>query len=498
MHRSSFAKTLAWRPRCKTAESREKARETAAHRRERRKRTAARTLTRVASAAQLLTNHHSTMAPPQSGRCAKDKCFCINQTCLRTNFLTNDYCHVCGWQLPDNPIFFKPKSQPAPLEKSGGKGGAKGKGKGAGKNGGHKPADKAACSCCGGKGHEKADCRQRDKECHNCGKIGHISAVCRSKARADGTATAAALTDDAFAAECTRRNVANTQTAQPPAAEVEPEHTVGTITAKGKAKEEAYKKLLRVIDRKIEQEKALAKTLEDVAAAAKASQDAERAFKDEVAATHLSLAPAEDTTALRLDSFIDNFADLTKIKVDLGPDFDMKLLAPVDSNILQGKVDSMVADIAQHIHATIAPLKKILADARALVSDAHESAAKKRKGDDGAEIAAPLSPATHTCGTPAASSTASPTTPSLAEKELAAADKKATEAAAAAAAASQEAAKAKATADQKEKAAREHKATRELAVAEALKAADVVAEREAALVATAKEKERLDAEMDAV
>ena len=56
-----------------------------------------------------------------------------------------------------------------------------------------------------------------------------------------------------------------------PVVEVEPEHTAGSITAKSKAKDEAYKKLLKPIDRKIEAEKSLKKLLDDVAVAAETS-----------------------------------------------------------------------------------------------------------------------------------------------------------------------------------------------------------------------------------
>ena len=38
------------------------------------------------------------------------------------------------------------------------------------------------CSCCGKKGHAKAECFHKDK-CEVCGKVGHLKAVCRHNAK---------------------------------------------------------------------------------------------------------------------------------------------------------------------------------------------------------------------------------------------------------------------------------------------------------------------------
>ena len=447
------------------------------------------------------------MAPQQAGKAPAGKCFCGNVDCCRTNHLTNTYCHVCGWVLPDKPLYYKPVV-------GAGKGGGKSKGKngkGGGKGGGGGDGGKAngrgntsndSCTCCGSKGHVKADCRQKDKECHSCGKIGHIATVCRSKPRA-GAAAAPELSDDALAAELHRRNLVAAPSPHPPAAEAEPERTGESITAKTRAKEDAYKKLLKLIDRKMEAEKSLRKIVDEVEAAAEASSAAEEAFKEEVAATHLAHAPKVNPAALNIGSFLG--MDISTLKVDLGPDFEN--LNTSDAGVLKSTVDGLVAEIQKAVQATIGPLKEIVEKAKATINEANESAAKKRKGESGSasRVPSPHSPATHTCGSsaaatsastlgvwqPAATPVVSPVSPSPAEKEAAAADKKAAAATAAAETATREATEAKAAAVEKEKTAREDKIARDGQIASALKGANESRERKAVLA----KKEADDKEM---
>ena len=433
------------------------------------------------------------MAPPAAdGKAPAGKCFCNNKDCQRTNFIQNKYCHICGWVMPDNPITTKPKPKGA------GKGASKGAGKGA--KGASKGRDKSAsqdlCTCCGGKGHAKADCRQRDKECHSCGKIGHIAAVCRSKPQ-DAAAPKPAVAEDAFAAEAERRGMPLRE--PPPPADVAPqaEHSASSISAMSKAKDAASKKLDKLIERQIEATKALAKIQGEVAAAAIASQKAERAFLDEVAATHQVLVPKADTTAIDIGAFMDNIHDLTKIKVDLGSDLHIEGMTEDDTKQLQGKVESTVAQIAQHIHNTFGPLKDILDKHKATIQEATESAAKKRKSDtcqSAGAAAGATSPAASASSAAATPGLASPASPSPAEKEATAADKRAVDAAAAAVKATEQAEKAKSAAADAEKVARETKELQEKERVKAVDKAKVAIEREDAL----KTHLPADAEIDAI
>ena len=143
------------------------------------------------------------MAPGhQQGQAADKRCYCPNPDCARSNFDYNTYCHFCSWVMPKKLLLFKPSSA-AP--KGGGKGKHKGKGKGgkgndgSGGKGGGRTANENLCSCCGVKGHAKADCRQPDKVCNNCGKTGHIAAVCRSRPPGDSPQTPQ-IDEDAFIA----------------------------------------------------------------------------------------------------------------------------------------------------------------------------------------------------------------------------------------------------------------------------------------------------------
>ena len=233
----------------------------------------------------------------------------------------------------------------------------------------------------------------------------------------------------------------------------------------------------------MEAERNLKKILDDLSVAAETSAAAEAAYKDEVAATHLGLNAPSDATAFNLGSFMG--MDVDKIVVDLGPDF--VNLTPSDAGVLKTKVDLLIADIHKHVQATIGPLKELVDKAKATITEANESAAKKRKGEDGSVtvVPSPSSPATHTCGSGAASSV-SPASPSPAEKDAVAADKKAAAAADAAAAAAEtaalEAAEAKAAAVEKEKTAREDKVARDGQIALAVKGGTESHERKAALL----------------
>ena len=214
--------------------------------------------------------------------------------------------------------------------------------------------------------------------------------MCRSGASA-ASPKPLALADDALVAECTRRGMAVTP--PPPPLDAPPlvEHSASSISAKSKEKDEASKKLDKLIDLHLDAEKTLSKLHDEVAAAAIASQKAETAFMDEVAATHQILVPEADTTAINIGAFIENIHDLSKLKVDFGSDLHFEGLGAHDSTVLQGKVDTMVKDIAQHIHAAFMPLKEILDKAETMIAEAIGTAAKKRKTEDGSVAAAPAS-----------------------------------------------------------------------------------------------------------
>ena len=244
------------------------------------------------------------MAPHQQGQAGEGRCYCPNPQCARSNFTYNSYCHICGWSMPKKLILQKPNAAPA-------KGAGKGKSKGKGNNGngkgndGGRAADKSLCSCCGVKGHAKADCRQRDKTCSSCGKTGHLAKVCRSSS---ALPQAPALKDEAFtaafAAECARRGMPVAEAPALPDAQPSTEHSATSITAKSKAKDEASKKLNKLIDRKLDAEKALKKLVDEVGTAADVLHQAELDFQNEVAATHLAMAPKTDFFAFNMSAFL--------------------------------------------------------------------------------------------------------------------------------------------------------------------------------------------------
>ena len=381
--------------------------------------------------------------------------------------------------MPKKPLLFR-KSASAGQKgggkgnNKGGKGNAKGnpkRGKGGGKGGGGGGGGKAGdrgntpnvlCNCCGAQGHVKADCRQKDKECHTCGKVGHISTVCRAGTAPKGGGKGAPLPLAAFEAEAKRRGMLvlpapeEAEPEEPPAVE----HTVAQIQVKSKAKDDASKKLDKLIDRKLLAEKALQKLREEVGEAAVALDEAEDAFKKELAATHFVHAPKVDAAAINLSAFLKNLQDPSKLIVDFGNEFNCDDLAAVDKAHVEGKMDTLLQNISKHILSNFAPLKLLMDEARTAMADAKEGAQKKRKGADGSAVDAEAASGASASSAPAAPVT-SPASPSAAEKEATAADKKAADAAATAEAARIEADEAKATALEKEKEAQTAKLARE-------------------------------------
>ena len=375
--------------------------------------------------------------------------------------------------MPKKPLYLKPS---AAGQKGGGKGGAKGgkgntkgKGKGKGQNaqtnaggkGGGRVAD-LKCLCCGAKGHAKADCHQRDKTCNNCGKAGHLASVCRSAQvlALDDAPQAGDISDEAFAAAAASRGV---QYTPPPAAVAVPavvEHTATTIKIKSQAKDEAAKKLDKLIDRKMLKEKELKKIIEEAEAMAITLHEAEVAYKEELSAAHLALVPKSDPTALNVSAFFDNIHDLGNLKVDFGDAFKCDELSHDDQGVINGMMAGTLKHLAEHLHSQYGPLKKIMDDAKKAVTEMKETAAKKRKGASGEAVSPPDAPAASTAAASccaASAPAASPASPSPAEKDSVAADKKAADAAAAAETAKLEAEKAKQAALEKEQEARSYK-----------------------------------------
>ena len=212
------------------------------------------------------------------------------------------------------------------------------------------------------------------------------------------------------------------------------EHTANTIKLKSQAKDDAAKKLDKLIDRKMLKEKELKKIIEETEAMASTLHEAEAAYKQELSAAHLALVPKADPTALNVSAFFDNIHDLGNLKVDFGDAFKCDELSSEDQSVINGMMTGTLKHLAEHLHSQYGPLKKIMDNAKKAVSEMKETAAKKRKGASGDAIP-PVAPATGASAPSccaAAATVVAPASPSPAEKDSVAADKKAADAAAAA------------------------------------------------------------------
>ena len=403
MHRSSYeycesigltrwlknrlSQNLAWRPAVSSTANRTQP-ETAAHRRERRRRTAARTLTRVASGAQLLKDHHSADMSP--------RCKCPSSLCGKGNFWDNAQCYYCNAVMPKRPVSVAPTRVP----------GAQGNRNGRGSTGGSgTPPPKILCTCCGSKTHLKADCKQKDKACHRCGKSGHIAAVCRSK-RAAGAAdfpaatTAASLSEADFQAELARRGCTTVPTAAGPIAPCE--HSAKTISSMSLAKDRADATFQKCVGKLAIAQSTLEKVKAELAEAAMEKRKAEKAFMDEVAATHKAVAPQGTPPALDLAQFLSaKNGDFSKLAVNIGGVFDLTDMPSEDAEHVSKVVEDMKASFAAQMANVFTPMLAIVEKAKVEMKEVTEAQAKKRKSMCGQAVAA----------TPAASSASSATTP---------------------------------------------------------------------------------------
>ena len=275
------------------------------------------------------------------------------------------------------------------------------------------------------------------------------------------------------------------------------EHSASTIGVKSKAKEEAAKKLDKLLERKMLKEKELKKIVEEAEAAATALLAAEAAYIDELAATHLATCAPVVDTAINISSFLNWDGNVDSLKVNFGDSFKCDDLNGDDRAVVRGRMVPILSSLAKEFHNQLGPLKKLMEEAGKELAQEKESVAKKRKGATGAAVEpAPAATSSASSGAPAAPALvplASPASPTVAEKEAAAADKKAVDAAAAAETAKEEAEKAKQVALEKEQEALSHKAALE---SERAKFKQAASDKEAQAAAL-KEKTN-DSDMDAL
>ena len=297
--------------------------------------------------------------------------------------------------MPKRPIPFTSPRVP-------GAQGGRGKGNTSGKT---TPPPKILCACCGSKTHLKADCRQKDKACNHCGKVGHIAAVCRSKkaAVADSPAdTAAALSEADFQAELARRGVTTVPSAAAPP-DLPCEHSAKTISSMSIAKDKAEASFQKLVGKLASAQSTVDKVKAELAEAALEKRKAEKAFLDEVAATHKAVAPQEAPPALDLAQFMSaTNGDFSKLAVNIGGVFNLADLPPEDAVHVNKVVDEMKASFAAQMSNVFAPMIAIVEKAKVSMKDVTEAQQKKRKALDGTAVA----PA------PSASSSASAAPPS--------------------------------------------------------------------------------------
>ena len=264
------------------------------------------------------------------------------------------------------------------------------------------------CLCCGGKGHQKADCRQADKVCNNCGKVGHLAHVCR--APVDGKPAAAKdggknLADDAFAVEAAKRGWL------PPAAPAEGKFvaeappTLDTLVAKKKAVEATRKAFDAAATKVFNLRESLAKANAAMAVASEAAVLAERELEQVAAIVCLPLpraaaplAVARVTPAIDLQQFLlarDDPQKLQDLVVFIGDEFNLDNCGTDDRAMLEQQVGLMKSSFMTQIQ-NVFP-SNFLQDLEACRKAVDESRAKKRKGPDGgaaqASLASTASPA---------------------------------------------------------------------------------------------------------
>ena len=270
---------------------------------------------RVADSRELLSKHHSAMAPQQ-------RCFCQSSKCGKSNFVGNPHCYVCGLKMRHEPCFTKPTLQHVvgSKESADARRKADAKAKAAKQQEESKKKLAKPCLCCGKKGHAKAQCHFKDDECGVCGKAGHTTATCRSKngPKDDDEVVdlTAAVPEDSFAAEAARRGMPLLPKPQAARAPDQPA-TADTALAKAKVRDAAKTAFDKAVKALQTAEESVIKLQGEVVKTADAQSAAEAAYKREMAMVNAAVNPTTKlsiTPAMDIGQFLDAGEDPAKLK----------------------------------------------------------------------------------------------------------------------------------------------------------------------------------------
>ena len=264
-----------------------------------------------------------------------------------------------------------------------------------------KDAAAAKCLCCGGKGHTKAECRQKDKVCSNCGKSGHLAHVCRSaksdQAPAKAAAGAVAISQDVFEEEAKRRGWIKDASA-PVTAEAGPvEATTASLIDSKKAVDKADKDFKAAAKKVQDTREAHEKAVELLTTTSDVLSRAEIALQKAVAsltppAAPPTLAPVASNPvtkpAIDVEQLLDASGDPTKMAalfVHLGKGFDLDGIDEDDRAALQ----TGVTDLTQTVVGQVATIFTALTSQKdVIMKGLEDSRAKKRRGGTGAALPA--------------------------------------------------------------------------------------------------------------